>query len=281
MKKITIALIIILNMPLFSQEESQISNIDIIENIEEIHDKLDKLSVREKKDRVFSIGYIPGRFRYLNNVKVMNSFLNISGDYQAFDGLLYPIGNGMEFFTKVQVSESYSFKANYYRYETNTHGLHYLDSGYRDEIVSSPIEESLIYDTDSDGKSDYYTYGNFFFHGINLSLEYEKIIIPNLLKVSGGPIIGFGTEEIGFSSKNISSSDKVGWRRNFISPGVSAALSFIVKNITLVCEVGYNHNIPLETWQPIAGIAEGDSDPTEFNASNLWFTIGPSISLSF
>lgn len=287
MRKLLILLFSIVAILLGAQEESDISNIDIIESIEDINKKIDRLMPENRiEESNMEIGIIPITFRYFPLIDGINDYTSLSGTYDAFNSVYMPFVHGFEIFSNIKVKDAFLIGLNYYRYIQNTHGLHgSANSEVYDEAVSAPISDGIkSEDSNYDGIIDYYSYSNLFFTGVELSGTIKKSITP-VLFFNVGPKVGYGYEEIEYASyersmfADISPGDKVSWRRSNLILGGDLGLTYRYRSIAFVFALGFSYNLPLTEWSPVAGVSQSDNAPKDFNSMNIKISLGPVISL--
>lgn len=297
-------LLFILNMTLiFSQTESDITNTDIIESIEAINNKLDRLLPENRiYETSMELGFTPGTIRFLPDVDLLNQYIAKSGEYGDFSGLLLPFINGVEVFSELRLSKTFSAGLNYYRYIDNNYGLHGLQNSedtvsatyansndlsalraYED-AVSAPVESDKLVDDNSDGVVDYYSYTSYLITGMELYIEH-KIILTRDLSINIKPQLGYGVQEIEFSPYerpywgSINPEQKVSWKQNLLILGAEVGLSYYLQGLEFILSAGLSYNHPLSDWLPIAGITDSDIEPGDIKPINIKISFGPVISL--
>lgn len=289
MRKLFFIFLSMIYMSLFAQEESEISMIDVIESIEDVNKKLDRLMPENRIDEAnLELGFVPITGRHLLGVSELNSYVSKSGDYETFSGSFFPFINGFEIFSNLKLKDNILIGLNYFTYIQNTHGLHSaLSANKESDAVSFPLtDEYKSEDKNQDGKVDFYSYSNYFFTGIELTSKFIKRLNPKSY-VSIGPKIGYGYEELEFAAyervmfSNISPSDKVSWRRTNIILGADLGLAHKFKSVEIAFTFGLSYNLPISDWEPVAGVSDTDKAPEDFNNMNLKISLGPVISLKF
>lgn len=290
MRKILLLLFTLIYFTLWSQEESEISMIDVIESIEDVNKKLDRLMPENRiEESNMELGFVPLTGRSFLGIGELNDYVSKSGDYETYSGTFFPFVNGVEVFSKLKVNSSVIVGLNYFTYLQNTHGLHsslmYGEADY--EGVNSPISDEIkSEDKNKDGTSDYYSYSNYFYTGIELTGSFQKELNEKTF-LTIGPKLGYGYEEIEFAAyerfmfTNISPSDKVSWRRNNIILGGDLGLTYRYKSVAIIFNIGFSYNLPLSEWEPVAGVSDTDKAPEDFNSLNIKISLGPVISLKF
>lgn len=291
MKRYLVILFLLNGMLLFSQDESEITNTDIIESIEAINNKIDRLMPENKiYETSMEIGITPGTIRYLPDIDLLNSYISKSGEYDEFSGLLFPFINGIELFSELRLSNTFSMGLNYYRYIDNNYGLHgiqnsseYSDISY-DEAVNAPVEDEKFVDNNSDGFVDYYSYTSFFLTGLELYTEL-KMNISKKLDLNIKPQVGYGIQEIEFSAYerpfwgSNSPEQKVSWKQNLLILGIDIGVSYYLQGLEFTLSGGFSYYHPLSDWVPIAGITDSDIEPGDITPINIEICFGPVISL--
>lgn len=291
MKRYLIFFLIINSALLFSQSESDITNTDIIESIEAINNKLDRLMPENRiYETSMEIGFTPGTIRYLPNIDLLNLYIAKSGEYDDFSGLLLPFINGVEVFSELRLTKTFSTGLNYYRYIDNKYGLHglqnsgdYAEMAY-DEAVSAPVESDKLVDDNFDGVVDYYSYSSYLLTGVELYTEH-KMLISKDLSLNIKPQLGYGVQEIEFSPYeraywgSINPEQKVSWKQNLLILGAEIGISYYLQGLEFILSGGVSYYYPLSDWLPIAGISDTDIEPGDINPINIKFSFGPVISL--
>ncbi len=294
MNKYFFFLSLLLSFSVYAQEESEISNADIIESIEDINQRLDRLMPNnEVLKSSMEIGFVPFSARILPDIDDLNEYMSKSGTYEDYSGKMLPFINGIEFFTDLKLSDSLTTGLNYYRYTSNTYGFHASNSyvsqndelgDYAEAVDSGYIENENAIDNNDDGIIDYYSYGNIFITGIELYAEYNMKLPLNLcLKI--GPKIGYGYEEIEFTSyerslfEDVSPDQKLSFRRSSLILGGDIGLSYMFKRFELVFVAGLSYNLPLTDWMPVAGVTQDDIAPENYSNMNIKLSLGPVISI--
>lgn len=289
MRRILIILFCLIYLNLWAQEESEISIIDVIESIEDVNKKLDRLMPENKiEESNMELGFIPITARTFLDINTLNNYVGKSGEYETYGAEFLPFINGFEVFSNLKLQDNITIGLNYFSYLQNTHGLHSsLVADDYEDAVSSPITDEIkSEDKNQDGTQDYFSYSNYFHTGIELTSGFVFEVDPKTY-FTLGPKVGYGYEEIEFAAyerfmfSNISPSDKVSWRRNNIILGGDLGITYRYKSVAIVFNIGFSYNLPLSEWEPVAGVSDTDKAPEDFNSMNLKISLGPVISFKF
>ncbi len=278
-KYLCICLFALFIPPLFGQEVSEITNIDIVEILQEINQKIDNLQAEKELQSSgrLTMSLLPITFRYIFDMDVMDGYLTSQGDFDPLDDFMIPVSNGYEFFFRYRLVPEFSLGIRAMAYSSSSLGLHGMESDYA-------MSESL--DNNVDGFTDSYSYMTFFLGGIQLNGLYQLPIINERYKWNAGANIGLGSSRIIFSNTTNSfwttlagnADAEARWSRSYFILGGFSGFQIKTKGFLVDLNIGFDYYFPIEEWSPDYGIEVGDSPPPDgFSPYNFWISISPSI----
>lgn len=287
LKSISITVLsLFLLQPLIAEEESDISHVDIIEILDDINQKLDKLSRRPENQLAdkLDFGIIPGTFRIFPDITPLNNYADSYGDYDRYLPVFFPFYNGIEFFLDFKAYPFLSFGIDYCTYRASTIGI-MTNMTVMDAAIASDAE--YVSDIDADARNDYFGGLAYYFQSVDITAQghYE---LNDFLTFNGGIRLGFGEEIIAIQNSGTSvftgffalGERETSWQRLFILTGALAGIKMDFGVFDFFVEGGFDYHWSLKGWNPSPGINQYDPAPPDyFNSMNFRLRLGPSLTL--
>lgn len=282
MKKIVIVLFLTaFSMVLAGQEISEINNVDIMEKLDEIDEKLTEIENRQnlQSTKRLTLGLFPLTTQFMLNLSSMNEYLESQGDFTGLESTALPLVNGYGAFFRYAYRSDLHFGLNLQVRGLSTLGAYDL----RSEIMYDAVE-----DINQDGLVDSYGYMAYFMKDLEfvglyqIPLRNEK----SFWNLSGS--LGFSNNRLYFSDRSMdywaALMDSVDadalWNRNYMVLGAGTGLQIRGKNMLLDIDLGFDYYLPLEDWAPLYGIDRGaPAPPSDFAPHHIWLTISPAFLL--
>jgi hypothetical protein len=260
-----------------SEENGEVSSAEIATILEEINQKMDKITREPKMDKepAPDEGFGGGSYwpvRIFFGMDKMNSYLVSLGTYPKFPMVSIPMMDGGGGTWRISFNKNFQIGVNYWAGGFSSLGQqnHTTTAGY------TPVTE----DEDSDGYDDYYTYANYsLFYWSFLGMG--KLPVTERINWVFGAQTGLGRESFGISRNERTITDTLGvtnddvdWSRMLFIPGAWTGVQFEVGNMNIFklgLDVGFDYPIPMGVWEPGAGThVQESSPPADFNGMNLW-----------
>lgn len=260
-----------------SDDNGAVSSAEIATILEEINQKMEKITRGPKMDKspAPDEGFGGGSFwpvRIFFGMDKMNAYVTGLGTYPQFPMVSIPMMDGGGGTWRVSFNKSFQVGVNYWAGGFSSLGqqTHTTGGSY------SPVTA----DEDGDGFDDYYTYAHY-------SLYYWSFLGMGKLSVSKrinwvfGAQTGLGRESFGISRNERTlgttlgiSNDDVDWSRMLFIPGAWTGVQFEVGDMNIFklgLDVGFDYPIPVSSWEPGAGThVQEAAPPADFNGMNLW-----------
>jgi hypothetical protein len=252
---------------------------EMLEVLEEINEKLDKLLPDYERDdfKPYEGGgggpFLPVMIMF--GMGKMNDYLSSIGDFEDYSTLLYPFTNGGGGTCRYSFNKHFQIGMEVYGYGISQYG--FLKGGV--EIVD-PIP--------SDGFDDYYSYADYGFFVFAFLAQYKVELVKDFVYFNMGGKLGIGGENftVTRNSRQVTAGaiqaliENTGWSRTLLSTGPYIGMQLDLDKekhvFKMGLDVGFNYNIPLNTWTPGAGVHKDEAAPPKtFNAMNLWINFGP------
>ncbi len=270
----------------FSREQNgDIDSSEIVTILEEINEKLEKMQPRKElrddwkaPDKGFGgTMYFPVRINF--DIQKMNDYVAGLGSYDPFPIVFIPLVDSGGGTWRISFSKYFQIGINYW-------GGGFSHLGQQNHQTDTNLANITI-DENGDGLDDYYTYASYgYFYWSFLGMG--KLPVAKILNLVLGGQIGLGSESFGIDRNERTafplaglgiSSGSSDWERRFMVAGgwLGVQLNLDKRNIVkLGLDVGFDYFVPFYNWKPSPGIhVQESSPPNDFNAMNLWISVGP------